>query len=199
LTLGEEISMKHSTLTALLLTLGVVVSACSAPAPGGGTASSHPPGVGTGTPGESGLAATSLPAPAQPGQSIDACSLLTDDEVERITERSIATREEGAVMGIFDEGCSWELDAGREDVVGWSIELGVISPGGRSYFDTFLSFPDDTEPVSGLGDVAVVSDAGAINAVKGDTLVSVFVIAFSADDEAALTRELTETALAHVQ
>ena len=101
-------------------------------------------------------------------------------------------------MGIFDNGCNWELDPGRDDIVGWTIELGVISPRGRSYFDTFLSFPEDTEPVSGLGDVAVSSDVGGIHAVKGDTLVSVFVIAFNADDESALTRELVQTALSHV-
>jgi hypothetical protein len=130
---------------------------------------------------------------------MNACSLLSDDEVEQITGRSIATKESGSVMGIFDNGCSWELDPGRDDLVGWTIDVGVRSPGGRSYFDTFLSLPEDTEPISGLGDVAVTDGAGGISAVKGDTLISVFVIAFSADDEEALTRLLTETALSHVQ
>ena len=182
----------------LLLACAALLSACSAPPPAGGGTPSRPPGGASSAPDESVASATLAPAPPQPGQSLAACSLLADDEVQQVTERSIATKSDGPVMGIFDNGCSWELDPGREDVVGWSIELGVISPGGRSYFDTFLSFPEDTEPVSGLGDVAVASDVGGIHAVKGDTLVSVFVIAFNADDEAALTRELVQTALSHV-
>jgi hypothetical protein len=199
MTPSEEVPVKHPiALAGLLLTFGVVLSACSAVPPTGGGASARVPGVPSTAPSGSGPAATVAPTPPQPAQSLNACSLLTDDEVEEVTDRTIATKEAGPVMGIFNEGCTWELDPGRNDVVGWSVELGVISVGGRSYFDTYLSFPDDTEPVSGLGDVAVVSDVGGISAVKGDTLVSVFVVAFNADDEAALTRELTQTALEHV-
>ena len=188
--------MKRGMLAGPLVALLMISAACSAGTSGSGASTLGP---GLASIGPSGSARATLAAvPNRAGQSLDACSLLTDDEVERITERTIATKQEGPVMGIFDEGCSWELDPGRDDLVGWTIDVGARAPGGRSYFDTFLSFPEDTEPVSGLGDVAVVDDAGGITAVKGDTLVSVFVIAFSADDEAALTRELTETALAHV-
>ena len=171
----------------------VLATACSS----GGPATSRLPV--SNQPSAGGRQNLTSPAVAPPaGQSLDACSLLSDAEIQQVTERSIASKDAGSVQGIFENGCSWELDPGRDDVVGWTIDIGVISPGGRRYFDTFLSFPEDTEPVPGLGDIAVRSDVGGISAVKGDTLVSVFVIAFSADDEDELTRELTQTALSHV-
>jgi hypothetical protein len=145
-------------------------------------------------------APTSLPGPVtttagQPAGSVDVCALLSPADILAATGRAVATKTPGPVMGIFDQGCSWELATGTGDVVAWSIDLGVITPGGRSYFDRYLG--PDGEPISGLGDAAVEESAGGITAVKADTLVSVFVIAFGGDEK-TITRNLTEAALAHV-
>jgi hypothetical protein len=173
------------------LGIAALLAACDSPvattAPVGGQPTLLAPQAGV----------PSAQATAPVGQSIEACSLLSDDEIQDLTDRSIASMIAQPVMGIYENGCHWELDPGSDDIVGWSIDVGVRSPGGRSYFDTFLA-PYSVGPVSGLGDAAVTMDGGSIEAVKGDTLVSTFVIAFSADDEEALTRQLAETALSRV-
>ena len=139
--------------------------------------------------------------PTQPGapqgQAFDACSLLSDAEVEQITGGSVATRTDAPVQGIYDNGCAWELEKVPGEVAGWSIELGVIAPGGRDFYDDVLS-PYAAGPVPGIGDVASEGQACEIVAVKVDSLVSVFVIAFGTADEDKLTRDLTLAAISHV-
>ena len=46
----------------------------------------------------------------------------------------------------------------------------------------------------GLGDAAVREDAGGVTLVKGDSLLSLFVIAMGGEEE-RITRDLVETAL----
>lgn len=131
--------------------------------------------------------------PAQ-GSALDACSLLSDAEIQQVTQRTVASKKPGTVQGIFDNGCSWELTPSEKDMVGWTIKLGVVSPGGRHYFDTYFR-PYDS-PIPGLGDAAVKREVGSIEAAKGDTLVSVFIDALG--DTNQVTRDLVTVALKHV-
>ena len=179
--------LRHAGLVALALTLIGCGGSSATPAPG----STPQSGATQGPTGQ----VLATPAVVQPGSAVDACSLLSDADIEAATDRTIATKTHGPVQGIFSEGCAWELTPGEDDMVGWSIEVGVVSPGGSNYFDRYFS-PFE-EPLAGVGDKAVSQEAGGIAAVKGDTLVSVFVIAFGGDED-AITRNLIDTALAHV-
>lgn len=137
-------------------------------------------------------------APVLPGAGhVEACSLLTDAEIESATGRSVASKQPGTVQGVFENGCTWELELAEDDYVGWSIDVGVISPGGRRFYDTYVA-PFAEGPVPNLGDAAVSQEVGGIDVVKGDTLVSVFVVALNTDDEDAVTRELAQAAISHV-
>jgi hypothetical protein len=182
--------------------VGMVVGACGGAATGSGPSGTSPSGTtrapASVAPASSLAPASVAPAPPVEGQAVDACSLLSDEEIEQTLGYPVKTKTPGSVMGIFANGCSWEVDSAAEQIVDWSLDVGVISPGGRQYYDTYLG-PYDGEPISGLGDVAQESDAGGINGVKGDTLVSVFLIAMgSGADEERMTRELTEAALSHL-
>jgi hypothetical protein len=175
--------------TLAILTIGLLVAACG----GGASSSGVSPSVAPGSAATNQPAATGVEPPA--GATLDACALLTDEDILAATGRAVDTMTPGSVMGIFSNGCEWELVPGDDDITPVSIDLGVVSPGGLEYYETYLKF--DTTPVSGIGDDAVTDDAGGISAVKGDTLVSVFVIAFG-DDEERFTRELTHAALTRV-
>ena len=182
--------------TLAILVTGLLVAACGGSAISSGTNPTTGPGV----------AATNAPVINPPtstfdlrppdGVAADPCALLTNADIEEATGRKVETMRAGPVMGIFANGCTWELAFGGDDMVPVSIELGVISPGGLQYYETYLK-PYDATPIAGIGDDAVTHDAGGISAVKGDTLVSVFVIAFG-DDEEAFTRELTQAVLSRV-
>jgi hypothetical protein len=185
---------------ACVLLVAACGSGATSGAPGGPTAP-VPAATAARTPGAS-VATDAAPAVGTPGgapvagQAVQACDLLTDADIEQVTGYGVLTREPGHVMGIFPNGCLWELGSESETTL-WTIDVGVISPGGRHYFDTYLSFPDMTDPVPGLGDAAVTDDGGSITAVKGDSLVSVFLILFG-DTEDEMVRELTEIALSRV-
>ena len=131
-----------------------------------------------------------------PAATLAACALLTDADIEQVTGRAVDSATPGS-LGTLTNGCSWKLALGDADITPVSIDLGVISPQGVEYYETYVK-PYDTTPISGIGDDAVVDGAGGITAVKGDTLVSVLVIA-SGEDEEAFTRDLTLAALSRVR
>ena len=187
---------------ACVLLVAACGSGATSGAPGGPTAPA--PAATPGTAPAASLAtdagsAAGTPGGAAPpvaGQAVEACDVLTDADIEQVTGYGVLTREPGHVMGIFPNGCVWELGSDEEATL-WSIDVGVISPGGRHFFDTYLSFPDMTDPVPGLGDAAVTDQGGGITAVKGDSLVSVLLILFG-DTEDEMLRELTEVALSRL-
>lgn len=115
------------------------------------------------------------------GQAYDAATLLTDEDIREITGHAVAEKTPGPAMGIFPNGCRWKLEGGK---LGASPEivLGAMSPGGRRYFDTYLNL-DKPPAVAGLGDIAVSELRGCIIAVKGDTLVNLQYIEFSAAEQ----------------
>ena len=177
--------------TLAIFAVGLLVAACGGsvtstgvtPTPGPGGAATNPPATTTG-----------VQPPA--GATIDPCALLSEDDILEATGREVDTMTPGSVMGIFANGCEWELALGDDDMVPVSIQLGAISPGGRDYYDRYLKIVA-TGSVPGIGDEAATSDAGGIDAVKGDTLLSFFVIAFG-DDEDQITHDLAVAAFEKV-
>jgi hypothetical protein len=110
-------------------------------------------------------------------QAYQAADLLTDEDIREITGYEVVRKTPGPAMGIYQNGCEWELNSGRGDV-NWTITLGAMSPGGRQYFDKYLNL-DGNPPIPGLGDIAVSNMGDCVTAVKGDTLVDIHYIDFS--------------------
>jgi len=182
--------------TLLILTIGLV-AAC-----GGGSAASSGAAA-------TALSATAPPAAATPNQpastldlrppdaiASDPCALLTDAEIEAATGRTVDTKRAGPVMGIFQNGCSWELGLGDDDMVPVSIQIGAVSPGGRDFYERYLKM-GATGDVAGIAGEATTTEAGGIDAVKGDTLLSFFVIAFG-DEEDQITHDIAVAAFEKV-
>lgn len=128
-------------------------------------------------------------------ENVDACTLLTDAEIEQATGNSVASRAHSNLATVLPSVCDIELD-------GASITVGVKSTGGRSYYETYFEpFIGDefgllSEPVSGLADKAARDGFGYVMAVKGDALVDVNYIEFLREDKAAVAEELMRLALA---
>lgn len=176
---------------ALPMLLGVVLAACggatTTTGPGstsGGTASSVPVGP-TATPG--GVA--SAPAGAS------ACDLLEDAQIESVTGVVLLSETPGETMGIWENGCIWTLESGITGAP-WQVVLGVLAPGGRHYYDTFMAIMEG-EKLTDLGDAAIRSEANTVVAVKGDALVSIQYIDLSAPRE-EVPVELIKLAFAHL-
>ena len=178
-----------------LTQLSVLVGLLSLVACGGGGTSSP-----VTSPIASGLPATNAPASATggvasppPAGAVDACALLTDDEILQATSHAVVNRTAGPQMGIFQNGCLIELED-DDAIVPPEITIGVISPGGADYFRRFFVEPfPEAEHVSGIGDDAVRGGAGDLLAVKGDTMVNVLYIGLG--DEEEVTEALMRSAL----
>ena len=123
--------------------------------------------------------------------------MLTDGEIEAVTGYPVKSTTPGSAMGIFENGSSGSSTARRRRSSIRRSRWATSAPGGRRYDDTFLAIGEG-EPLTGLGDVARQDDVRAVNAVKGDTLVSVFLIAMGADNEDEMAGQLTQTALSHL-
>ena len=169
-----------------LTTLGMCVTFLIAGCGGGATTTAGPgaPGATSGGAATTGGGGTATQAPGG-GATVDACSLLTDEDIKTATGFSPISETAGPTMGIFEVGCEWELD--NEGGVPWSIVLGVRPEGGRDYFDRYFAPPvGEGEVLEGVGDEALLSDIGDVNAVKGDTMFSVTYIEFPARNEVAV-------------
>ena len=124
---------------------------------------------------------------------VAACDLLTDGEIKQKTTHGVKSKEPGP-QSIYENGCLWVLD---NTPVEWQIVLGVRAPGGRAYYDTYLTSIAGS-PIPGLGtDVAVEGPARSIMAVKGDVLVDLQYVSF---DEGAKEQavELMKAVLSRV-
>ena len=182
---------------ALLVALAVLIGACGAtptstdPSPGRSTEASFPD-ASIPPPG-------SVPPVADDAEAPDACGLLTDSDIAEITGWEVDTVEPGPAMGIYQNGCTWVLAGGSAAPA--EIELGVLSPGGRSYFDTYFApYAEDegSEPLEGVGDVGLVGGiSGSAMAVQGDLLADVYWLDFGdGGDDVAIA--LLERVLANV-
>jgi hypothetical protein len=114
-------------------------------------------------------AQSSFAQPTSAEQAFEASSLLTEADILEITGARVIEKIPGDKFRIYENYCTWHLTT--EGIIR-KIELGVVSPGGRKYFDTGLALAAE-KPLPGLGDVAIVHKSGSTAAVKGDTLVEV--------------------------
>lgn len=189
------------------LVLAVLLAAC------GGTAGA--PSAEDAGASDAGSAAASQPAPSTEMDapapsvgtdvigSIDACELLPDEEIAELTTWTPELERSGPQLGVFPDGCYWELAGGTSAEMGVpaSITLGVRAEGGRAYFDTYFepyAEENGEEPLDGVGDVGLIGElAGTVMAVQGDVLVSVQWIDFGGD-ETSMAIALLERALANL-
>ena len=153
-----------------------VLAAFAFAACGGGAATTAAPGGATqgavATQGTAATQSTGGQATQQPGgggATVDACALLTDDDIKAVTGLAVSKKTAGPQGGVFPSGCLWEL-AGK-GVVPPNIALGILTVGGKSFYDTnFKPFQNEQNatPVTGVGDEAVDVGFGVIQAVSGD-------------------------------
>jgi hypothetical protein len=178
----------------------LVLAAC-----GGGTAATSGPGGpgatsgGSTTQGPGGGTTTQAPGG---GETVDACALLTAAEIEDVTGLVANTGLPGPQAGVFASGCLWEL-IDEDSMVPPSFTLGVMTTGGKDYYDTYFApFNDEAgyEPIEGLGDIAVDADFGAVHVVSGDAFFQVQYIGggFGPDDSTTLATELAKRVVANL-
>lgn len=137
-------------------------------------------------------AATGVVAGA--GFSGDPCDLLTDAEILQIMKQPVVSKTSGQDLGVFDRGCDWEV--GPPNQVTWSVQVGIIASGGRSYYDQYFA-PFEGTPISGLGDVALQRTSDEVLAVSGDVLAGVTVIAPGNKDK-TLAKQLMAVVITRV-
>lgn len=173
--------------TALLLAL--LLAACG----GGPGATTGPGGPTATTPGSAGSSASAAPGATMlpgvtaatgqpgggpsgsraPGVTDEACTMLMAADVEAILGASLVTAVPAQQLGIFTNGCLFELSVGGTTT---SVNLGVMTSGGRAYYDAEIK-PTNTQngytSIVGLGDEAVNARPGSVLVVAGDVLLSV--------------------------
>ena len=200
--------IRHTRTRLALLASGTLVAAllaaCGAPAgsgapgrtaAGGGPGATNPPG-GAGATQVPGGGATATQVAAGPPSITDPCSLLTADDIELATGfRPIRELPHADTPGEVPSGCEWDLDNPGETP--WAIVLGVRSPGGRALYDSIVASPVQAgEPVEGVGDAAQQNEPAVVDAVKGDTYISVTYMEWP--ERAEVPRELARLILEKV-
>ena len=173
-----------------LTLLFTLVAAC-----GGSPTATGPAGTGATPASTNAGPASSAPtgglttrAPTGPTSIAAPCTLLTAADIEQATGFEPIRQAPTTAPGDLPVGCEWELD-GPADVPA-AIVIGVRSPGGRG-----LSFSEG-DPIQGLGDQAVQSEAAVVESIKGDTFVSVTYMEFP--ERAEVTVELARLIMAKV-
>lgn len=99
------------------------------------------------------------------GAAVDACTLLTPDEIKTATGLAVTGKGEPALKD--GKECKWELEPGK-NTEGVAFDRFVdVSVFGRSYFQGATAVSPGPESVSGVADQAVyVSDV--LVALKGE-------------------------------
>lgn len=171
---------------ALLTTL---IAGCSAAAPVG----PRGPGAPEGAPGSP----DRIP-PGGAAGSIDACTLLTDAEIEAAADERVTERRQSTLTQVFPSVCDIPLDQGG------SLTVGVLAPGGRSMyeasFEPFIGegdFAPLEEVVTGLGDKAARSGESQLMVLKDDVLFDIHFIG-ARPDKLPAVRYLAERILARL-
>jgi hypothetical protein len=179
----------------LSTTAAVAIAAC-----GGGAAATAGPGGPAATtaganPTQAAVGGQATQAPAA-GQGVDACALLTDDEIKAVTGYPVAQKNPGAQGGLMGEtsGCQWDLTA--NEIVPPSIVVGVVGTDGKSYYEKYFKpFNEGAgyELVPGVGDEVWDAGSGVIQGVKGDVF---FNLQYLGRDDHEL--ELAKKLVAHL-
>lgn len=196
-TIRRSITMQRSP-AALGLLAALALAGCGGGGPGGsaGPGATQAPGGGAVTPVPGGAAATQGPGA---DATVDACSLLTEADIEAVTGATVDATTSGPQFGIFESGCEWNL-SNDEAMVPPTIALGVLPSGGSAYYETYFE-PFNAEygyeAVDGVGDVAVDAEAGSLLVVSGDVFFNIQYIGLTADDTAIAT-ELAKKVVANL-
>jgi hypothetical protein len=188
---------------ATTLTLAAFLAACggspaaSGPGRTGAASASSPSSGGATTQAPGGGAATQAPGG---GATVDACTLLTEADIDAVTGNATASSVEGGQFGIFNDGCEWKL-VDEDAVTPPTIALGVMTTGGKDYYEQYFA-PFNAEygyeAIEGLGDEAVDAD-GSMMVVSGDVFFNLqYLGATFGGDDAAVARDLAEKVVANL-
>jgi hypothetical protein len=138
------------------------------------------------------------------GTASDACDLLSDADLAELTTWTADAVEPGPQQGVFSNGCLWTLSGGTSPAFYGpaTISLGIVVPGGRSYYDTYFApFAEeyDQEPLVGVGDEGLVdSFTNSVLAVQDDAFVSIQWLDIGSENQAEVAIALTERVLSNL-
>jgi hypothetical protein len=173
---------------ALGFALAVLLGACAGSGAGtagpGGAATQAAGGGAASTPQGPGGGAESTPQPpgggANPGGEVSTegvCGLLTPDDIEQATGYRPIRATSTTAPGNLPDGCEWDLDNPGETPA--AIVVGLTSTNGRTLYEEFVSSPVQAgEPLEGIGDLAQQTEPAVVDAVKGETWISVTYMEF---------------------
>ena len=137
---------------------------------------------------------TPPPAAQGGGSGIEACALLTDDEIKAATKFAPTGHESGQPTD-----CTWSLDTGSGSMSFHNIALDIKLSGGRQQFG-FLS--EGLPAITGLGDGAFRlggNTDGAIEVLTGDRMVTLkYSLPVDTVDPDPLVLPLLKTALSRL-
>ena len=155
------------------------------------SATQAPASTGAAT-GSTGPAAqpTEVPASSNQGSgaSVEACSLLTAQEVSEALAQEVAEGKPSLATNANASACEWS---------GGSVSaiLEVLTQGGAAWYDS-VNFGQEDEPVEGIGDKAGFDDIGVLDVLAGDKMLSLQIILFFSDvDELEAAKSLAQRVL----
>lgn len=168
----------------LLALLFIACGGASGPPLPGAPGSTDRPLPGTTTP------------PGEETGSIDACTVLSDEEMKAATGQAVIERRASTLTRVFPSVCDIQLDGGG------SLTVSVKASGGREMFECCFEpligeNNLDEEAVSGLGDKAI-RGGDTLMVLKDDVLFDVHYIEVGRQDRAAVVRYLAEAVLARL-
>jgi hypothetical protein len=137
---------------------------------------------------------TDVPASGNQGSgaSVEACSLLTAQEVSEALAQEVAEGKPSLATNANASACEWS---------GGSVSaiLEVLTEGGAAWYESVNFGQDDEpdkEPVEGIGDKAVFDDIGVLDVLEGDRMLSLQIILFFSEvDELEAAKSLAQIAL----
>lgn len=138
------------------------------------------------------------------GTASDACELLSDADLTELTTWSADVVEPGPQQGVFSNGCLWTLSGGTSPALYGpaTISLGIVAPGGRSYYDRYFApFAEEygQEPLVGVGDAGLVdSFTSTILAVQDDAFVSIQWLDIGSENQVEMATLITERVLSNL-
>ena len=167
----------------------LVLASCGA---GGASSAATPTVASTQVAGGTGSSGPASGAGPTPGAFVgSACDLLTDADIGAVTGLGVATKNPKFMSGVSENGCDWTLN----DASASEIQVALVEPDGRRFFDTY--YAPFNSPLPGVGDAAIITETKAVMAVKGDVAVLVDYVEFPAAHPDYAARFL-QAALSHV-
>jgi hypothetical protein len=133
---------------------------------------------------------TDVPASGNQGSgaSVEACSLLTAQEVSEALAQEVAEGKPSLATNANASACEWS---------GGSVSaiLEVLTEGGAAWYES-VNFGQEDEPIEGIGDKAGFDDIGVLDVVEADRMLSLQIILFFSEvDELEAAKSLAQIAL----